>query len=171
MIGRLEIENGVVVVEDEKHVTAECWDVQFKGLEVCKTCTIRGKDCVGKNIRKTGKNELGYSVPLGGKMSYPCIFTHKMRIKVCEKVHEVGLNGIIRDLLVQSIYDLSEHLRCSPADISDIVVDVLKGKKNKLGRYGIFISIEKTSSLDRQASLITNAIYMNINKRRSMQNP
>lgn len=42
----------------------ECWFVQVWGLDKCKTCSYKGKDCGGKNIRKTGKNKLGFTVPL-----------------------------------------------------------------------------------------------------------
>jgi hypothetical protein len=68
----------------KKHVpqaqlSAECWSVQFWGLAYCKTCPFKGKkDCGGKKIRRTGKNELGFKVgqkglgvDLSGKSS-PC---------------------------------------------------------------------------------------------------
>ena len=46
-------------------MTGECWMVQFNGLEACKTCDYLGKrDCGGKSIRKTLKNEKGYNVPV-----------------------------------------------------------------------------------------------------------
>jgi hypothetical protein len=40
--------------------------IQFEGLGACKKCDVRGtSECGGKRIRKTGKNELGFKVPLG----------------------------------------------------------------------------------------------------------
>lgn len=55
----------VSTVEQAK-VTDECWSVQIWGLGYCKTCEYAGKRlCGGKNIRKTGKNEKGFTVPLG----------------------------------------------------------------------------------------------------------
>jgi hypothetical protein len=49
---------------NQAEMTAECWSVQFNGLEYCKTCAYKGKNCGGKRIRKTGKNEKGFTVPL-----------------------------------------------------------------------------------------------------------
>jgi hypothetical protein len=44
----------------------ECWPVQFSGLGHCKNCEyLDHKDCGGQDIRKTGKNRLGFNVPLG----------------------------------------------------------------------------------------------------------
>jgi len=48
----------------QANLTGECWSVQVWGLEQCKTCRYKGKDCGGKNIRKTGKNEKGIAVPI-----------------------------------------------------------------------------------------------------------
>lgn len=43
----------------------ECWMVQTWGTTHCKDCSLRNtKDCGGQNIIKTGKNSLGFSVPL-----------------------------------------------------------------------------------------------------------
>lgn len=51
---------------NQNQLSSECWFVQFWGLERCETCEYKNKrDCGGKNIRKTGKNKLGYTVPLG----------------------------------------------------------------------------------------------------------
>lgn len=55
------------VVVNQKKLSSECGIVQFWGLEKCKTCEFRKKDCGGKKIRKTGRNELGFKVPLGGR--------------------------------------------------------------------------------------------------------
>lgn len=50
---------------DQSKLSEECWGVQFFGLDNCKSCELKGKrDCGGKNIRKTGKNNKGFSVPL-----------------------------------------------------------------------------------------------------------
>ena len=43
-------------------LTSECWLIQFQGLSACKNCESKGKNCGGKNIRKTLKNKLGYKV-------------------------------------------------------------------------------------------------------------
>jgi hypothetical protein len=47
------------------HLTSECWQVQFEGLEACETCEYRDtENCGGQEIRETGKNDMGYKVPL-----------------------------------------------------------------------------------------------------------
>ena len=49
----------------QANLTPECWNVQVWGLEKCKTCEYRkSKECGGKNIRKTGKNAKGLTVPI-----------------------------------------------------------------------------------------------------------
>ena len=49
----------------QSDLTSECWSVQFWGLDRCKTCEYKGKkECGGKNIIKTKKNEKGLEVPL-----------------------------------------------------------------------------------------------------------
>jgi len=46
-------------------LSSECWMIQFRGKEACVTCDYRGtRECGGKKIVKTGKNEMGYKVPL-----------------------------------------------------------------------------------------------------------
>jgi len=46
-------------------MTGECWLVQFWGDDACKTCEARDtSECGGQQIRKTGKNEKGHTVPL-----------------------------------------------------------------------------------------------------------
>jgi hypothetical protein len=53
----------------QKHLTSECWLIQFQGLKACETCPAKGTpECGGKNIRKKLMNELGYRVPLGKKI-------------------------------------------------------------------------------------------------------
>jgi hypothetical protein len=49
----------------QNNLSSECWLVQMFGLNHCETCELKGKrDCGGKNIRKTGKNEKGLNVPI-----------------------------------------------------------------------------------------------------------
>jgi hypothetical protein len=49
----------------QSQMTGECWSVQIWGLKYCETCEFKGKrNCGGKNIIKTGKNERGFTVPL-----------------------------------------------------------------------------------------------------------
>jgi|GEM_PF-1494583 len=49
-------------------LTPECWAVQFYGRQYCETCEFKDTDeCGGQRIRKTGKNEKGYLVPLGAQ--------------------------------------------------------------------------------------------------------
>jgi len=53
---------GVLVAAD---LTSECWLVQFYGREYCEMCSRRDTDdCNGKEIRKTGKNSKGVTVPV-----------------------------------------------------------------------------------------------------------
>jgi hypothetical protein len=52
-------------VISQKMLSAECWPVQVWGIEACRDCDYRGtKACGGKKIRATGKNALGYDIPL-----------------------------------------------------------------------------------------------------------
>lgn len=49
----------------QANLTSECFMVQFMGLEACQACEVRGtKECGGKKIRQTGKNEKGLDVPV-----------------------------------------------------------------------------------------------------------
>jgi len=53
----------------QKQLSSECWFVQMRGLSECDTCPLKDTDeCGGENIRKTGKNSLGYTVPVGEEM-------------------------------------------------------------------------------------------------------
>ena len=55
-----------VMVANQKDLTAECWSVQFFGLEYCNTCSYRDTvECGGKKIRDKGRNERGIAVPIG----------------------------------------------------------------------------------------------------------
>jgi hypothetical protein len=46
-------------------MTGECWAVQFEGKEACKKCEFSGtKECGGKAIIKSGKNQKGLKVPI-----------------------------------------------------------------------------------------------------------
>lgn len=50
-------------------LSAECWLVQFSGLDRCDICEFVDTDeCGGPEIRKTGKNEKGFAVPLGSEL-------------------------------------------------------------------------------------------------------
>jgi len=49
----------------QKNMTGECMMVQVWGIEHCKTCEYRNsRECGGKHIRQTGKNENGLTVPV-----------------------------------------------------------------------------------------------------------
>ena len=51
---------------NQNEMTAECWGVQFDGLAACERCEYKDTpDCGGQEIRKTGKNSKGFSLPLG----------------------------------------------------------------------------------------------------------
>lgn len=61
--------NGEIVATvktvNQNRLTSECWLVQFNGLSECDKCEVKNTSkCGGKRIRSTGKNELGYSVPI-----------------------------------------------------------------------------------------------------------
>ena len=50
---------------DQNKMTGECWLIQFQGKVACETCGVKGtKGCGGQEIRDTGKNEKGFTVPL-----------------------------------------------------------------------------------------------------------
>jgi len=50
-------------------LTSECWGVQMWGLEKCNNCEFKDTDeCGGQNIRKTGMNVKGFTVPIGEDM-------------------------------------------------------------------------------------------------------
>jgi len=57
-----KIENGRIVIThsqkvNQSELTSDCWLIQIKGLEACKTCEVKGtKECGGKNIIKKLKN-------------------------------------------------------------------------------------------------------------------
>ena len=49
----------------QSDLTAECWAVQMWGIGKCEKCEFRNTpDCGGKEIRKTGKNQIGTVVPI-----------------------------------------------------------------------------------------------------------
>lgn len=49
----------------QSQLTGECWSVQLLGRGHCNKYEFKGKkDCGGKNIIKTGKNEHGFKVPI-----------------------------------------------------------------------------------------------------------
>jgi hypothetical protein len=56
----------VKLIQQSK-LSEECWIVQFSGLSSCKTCEYKNtKECGGKVIRKTGKNNKGIVVSQNG---------------------------------------------------------------------------------------------------------
>lgn len=53
------------VISSAHLATDECWMVQTWGISYCKTCSSSNtRKCGGKLIIRTGKNNLGYTVPL-----------------------------------------------------------------------------------------------------------
>jgi hypothetical protein len=49
----------------QSHLSSECWSVQLEGITACDHCELRSTlDCGGKQIRVTGKNKLGFTVPI-----------------------------------------------------------------------------------------------------------
>lgn len=49
----------------QDQITSECWNVQFWGLQACERCKDRDTErCKGKDIRRQGKNALGFIVPI-----------------------------------------------------------------------------------------------------------
>ena len=68
--GELRLDNGTAVEINAREIsqsemTSECWSIQFRGPKACRGCEYRGRHCGGKAIRKTGKNAIGFAVPLG----------------------------------------------------------------------------------------------------------
>ena len=50
---------------DQSDLSSECWNIQFHGPTVCKTCDLKDtNECGGKHILETGKNSKGRKVPL-----------------------------------------------------------------------------------------------------------
>ena len=50
----------------QNEMTGECWSIQIWGVDYCRKCEYLGtKECGGKRILKTGKNENGHRIPLG----------------------------------------------------------------------------------------------------------
>lgn len=50
-------------IDTSKLSNDECWAVQINGLRHCETCKFTGLTaCVGKEIKKTGKNKKGYTI-------------------------------------------------------------------------------------------------------------
>jgi len=69
--GKAVLENGQISIVKARSIpqsqmSSECWLIQFRGPEACRTCEFKGKSsCGGKKIRKIGKNEKDFIVPLG----------------------------------------------------------------------------------------------------------
>jgi hypothetical protein len=58
-----------VIEINQKHMTSECWMIQFKGLSVCKDCEFKNtRECSGRGVVLSGKNKKGYKVPLKNKL-------------------------------------------------------------------------------------------------------
>lgn len=52
---------------DQRQLSDECWGIQMWGTEECsRCCYLNTKDCGGKNIRKTGKNNKGFAIGAKG---------------------------------------------------------------------------------------------------------
>jgi len=50
-------------IDTSKLSRDECWPVQINGTDHCENCKFTGLSaCVGKEIRKTGKNKKGYKI-------------------------------------------------------------------------------------------------------------
>lgn len=49
---------------NQNKLTSECWLVQINGIKECEQCEYKNKKCGGQNIRKTGKNKLGFKVEI-----------------------------------------------------------------------------------------------------------
>ena len=70
-VARTEMREGVLVELESKtiqqsNLSPECWYVQVWGVEKgCATCEFKDtEECGGENIRKTGKNDKGITVPI-----------------------------------------------------------------------------------------------------------
>ena len=49
----------------QKMLSAECWLVQVWGKDACRDCEYHNtEDCGGNHILNSGKNTLGYAIPL-----------------------------------------------------------------------------------------------------------
>jgi hypothetical protein len=52
---------------DTSKLSDECWSVQINGLNHCENCKFTGLTaCAGKDIRRTGRNKLGYVIGKAG---------------------------------------------------------------------------------------------------------
>ena len=71
----IAVEGGQIVTKRERVVkqselSSECWLIQVWGKSRCETCEFKNtKGCGGQEIRETGINGKGFSVPLGGMSS------------------------------------------------------------------------------------------------------
>lgn len=78
-------------LEKEKF-TEECYQIQNNGFNACFNCYLKDdKMCRGKNIKKTGKNLLGYDVPL-----YADIIIRQLQeevIKELSKIKEITISN------------------------------------------------------------------------------
>lgn len=54
-----------VIQIDQRHLTCECWSIQFHGLAACENCPYKNtRKCGGRGIVLSGKNKRGFKVPL-----------------------------------------------------------------------------------------------------------
>jgi hypothetical protein len=60
-VGRKEIME--IKVVPTRMLSSECFSVQIMGTESCESCQYKGtKECGGKKILRTGKNDNGVSI-------------------------------------------------------------------------------------------------------------
>lgn len=70
----------------EFYSMSECLRVQMDGTQVCEVCDLFGtKNCGGKNILKTGKNNKGYKISESGLTLNETKTTKKKRKKKKKK--------------------------------------------------------------------------------------
>jgi hypothetical protein len=56
----------IIETVGSQDLTPECWGVQIWGLRHCDECEFKDtEECGGKEIRETGRNRKGISVPIG----------------------------------------------------------------------------------------------------------
>jgi len=59
-----------ILVCPTRHLTGECFNIQFRGREACERCKDKDTErCTGEAIRATGRNALGFPVPMAERVS------------------------------------------------------------------------------------------------------
>ncbi len=59
-----EVRGGEIITKESKEIdqsqlTSDCWLIQFGGLDVCKTCEVRGtEDCGGGETLKRLRRQI-----------------------------------------------------------------------------------------------------------------